>query len=87
MALGDGEDGAAKNFGGVGAEADAQGDGAGGERAQFEAVDAQQVGQVAHQLHGAEIDQQHPEQFGDAAHDGRIGTAQPLQRLVRGSLG
>ncbi|MCY1451103.1 hypothetical protein D9M71_679550 [compost metagenome] len=81
MSLGDRQDGAAEDLGGVGAEAQAEGDGAGGKGIQLQGGVAERLAQAAHQVDRAEVDQQNPEQFGNAAHDGGIGATQPLQRL------
>ncbi len=87
MALGNGQQRTAEHLGGIGAEAQAEGDGAGGKRAQGQVGDAEQFAKAANQVDGAEIDQQHPEQFGYAAHDGRVGAADPAQGAVRRRLG
>ncbi|MNR01591.1 hypothetical protein D3C85_1174000 [compost metagenome] len=87
MALGDGQDRTAEHFGGIGAEAQAQSDHAGGEGIEFKAGNVQHLAQPVHQADGAEVNQQYPQQFRNAAHQSRIGAAQPLQGTVRGSLG
>ena len=78
MALGNRQDRAPEHLGGVGAETQAKGDGARSEGGKLEALDAKQISQATHQADRAEIDQQHPEQFGHAAHDGGIAAAEPL---------
>ncbi|MDT4874039.1 hypothetical protein FQZ97_1093150 [compost metagenome] len=70
MSLGNGQDRATEHFGGVGAEAQAECDGAGGEGVEFQLGLAEQLAQRMHQVHRAEIDQQDPEQLGHAAHQG-----------------
>ena len=82
VSLRNGQQRPAEDFGGVGAEAQTKGDGAGGERAEGQVLDAEQLADTANQADGAEIDQQYPEQFGYAAHDGRIGAPEPAQRTV-----
>lgn len=59
----------------------------GGEGAERKVGDAENFTQFAHHIDRAEINEQHPQQFRHATHDGRIGSAHPLQRFVRRSLG
>ena len=79
MPLGNRQQRAAEDFRGIGAEAQAKGDGAGRERVEGQIVDAENLTDAPHQADGAEIDQQYPEQLGYATNDGRIGAAEPAQ--------
>ena len=66
MALGDGQNGASKHFGCIGTEAQAQRNHTRCESAQREVGHADKLTKGAHGVDAAKVDQQHPEQLGNA---------------------
>ena len=87
VALGNGQDGTAEHFGGIGTKAQAQREYTRRKGAEGEVGHADVFADGAHQVHAAKVDQQHPEQFGHAANQGRIGAAQPSKRFEGGCFG
>ena len=88
LALGDGLDGAPEDLGGVGAEGKAQRDHAGGVGAEFdELVVPEPAGGGGEQRRGAEVDDQHHQELGQAAHYRGVGGRGGARHPVLGELG
>nr|GEZ35784.1 hypothetical protein [Tanacetum cinerariifolium] len=68
------------------AEAQAQCDDTRSKRAQRQVRDVEQLAEGAHGTDRAEVDQQDPQQFGDATHQRGVRTSEPLQGPVRRGL-
>ena len=86
MAARNGQQRAAEHLGGVGAEAQAEGQGAGGERRERQVRLAEKVAEGVQAAHRAEIDHQYPERFRHATDDGGVGAAEETQGRVLRSL-